>query len=201
MNEVIIPTSLGQIKKDVESKMALMIGLAIAPSNAKQYDTLRKENNDYIKKAKATIEDARAKYLEPFEAEANKYLEALKPFEEANKDMSAKILEAKKIAFKEDMRKEFDLMVMPDGNGEMPDFENVYDASWYAKTKATAKELMSNKVKAWAMSKDKVKAFISFDGNKEQLRALKEYCYKNGLHVEITELEDKDGKGNNGLVF
>lgn len=201
MNEVTIPSNLENIERDVKSKMALMIGLAIAPSNASHYDTLRKENNDYIKKVKTTIEEAREKYLEPFEAEANKYLEALKPFEEANKDMSAKILEAKKIAFKEDMRHEFNLMVMPDANGEMPDFEEIYDYSWYSKTKATAKELMSSKVKAFAMSKDKVKACIVFDGNKEQLRALKTYCYKNGLNVEITELEGKDGKGSNGFAF
>lgn len=201
MKEVTIPSNLGSIEKDVKSKMALMLGLAIAPSNAKQYDTLRKENNDYIKKVKATIDEAREKYLEPFEAEANKYLDVLKPFEEANKDMSAKILEAKKIAFKEDMRHEFDLMVMPDANGEMPDFEEIYDYSWYTKTKAMAKELMSYKVKAFAMSKDKVRAYIMFDGSKEQLKGLKEYCYKNKLGVEITELEGKDGKGSNGLAF
>lgn len=201
MNEVTIPSNLGNIERDVKSKMAIMINLAIAPSNASRYDTLRKENNDYIKKVKATIEEAREKYLEPFEAEANKYLEALKPFEEANKDMSAKILEAKKIAFKEDMRREFSLMVMPDTNGEMPDFEEIYDHSWYTKTKATAKELMSNKVKAFATAKDKARAYIMFDGTKEQLRELKKYCYSNRLNVEVTELGRKNGQGSNGLVF
>lgn len=201
MNEVTIPSNLENIKRDVKSKMTLMIGLAIAPSNASHYDTLRKENNDYIKKVKATIEEAREKYLEPFEAEASKYLEALKPFEEANKDMSAKILEAKKTAFKEDMRREFNLMAMPDADGEFPNFDEIYDPSWYTKTKATAKELMSNKVKAFVTAKDKVRAYIMLDGTKEQLRELKKYCYSNRLSIEVTELEGKNGQGNGGLAF
>lgn len=189
MNEIAIKEN--DIKKDVASKLAIMVNLAIAPSNAKQYDTLRKENNDYIKKVKDSIEEARKRYLAPFDEEAKKYLEAISPLEIANKDMSAKILEAKKIAFKEDMRHEFDLIAMPDADGEFPDFDEIYDPSWYAKTKATAKELMSYKVKAYCTRKDQTEACIMFKGTKEELRKLKAFARDEHIDIEVNELEGK----------
>lgn len=191
MNEIAIPTSLGKIRDEISKKMVLMAGLAIAPSNAKNYDTLRKENNDYIKAVKAEIDEARKRYLEPFEAEANKYLETLKNFETANKDFTARILEAKKVQFKEDMRREFVLMAIPDSNGEIPDFEKIYDPSWYSGTKTKAKEAMSARLKAFSSAQTKTEAYITFSGTKEQLAGLKKYCYENRLNVEITEMENE----------
>lgn len=176
------------IKSEVEKRISAMGNLAIAPSNATAYETLRKDNNSYIKLVKGNIEKAKEEYLKPFDEKANELLEAIKPLEEANKKLSAEILEAKKKRFELDMRHEWETIAMPDENGEVVPFESVYDPSWYSKTKQDAKELMAKRLK-WEISKKrKVQACIILDCTKEELKAVKDFVYENRISADISEI-------------
>ena len=175
--------------KNVVDRKVSVIGdnQAIAPSNVSYYEDERTENNKYVKDIKAQLTKAEDDYLEPFNAIADQVNEALKPLIEANKSFGDKILEAKKTKFKNDVREEFTLIARPDANGELPDFETIFDPSWYGNKVADWKDKLATKIRKAEVADEKVTAYIRVETTKSQLEDLERYIISQRINYTLNK--------------
>jgi hypothetical protein len=175
--------------KNVVDRKVSVIGdnQAIAPSNISHYEDERTENNKYVKDIKAQLTKAEDDYLEPFNAIADQVNEALKPLIDANKAFGDKILEAKKTKFKNDVRDEFTLIARPDANGELPDFETIFDPSWYGDRVADWKDKLATKIRKAEVADEKVTAYIRVETTKSQLEDLERYIISQRINYTLNK--------------
>jgi len=175
--------------KNVVDRKVSVIGdnQAIAPSNVSYYEDERTENNKYVKDIKAQLTKAEDDYLEPFNAIADQVNEALKPLIDANKAFGDKILEAKKTKFKNDVREEFTLIARPDANGELPDFETIFDPSWYGNKVADWKDKLATKIRKAEVADEKVTAYIRVETTKSQLEDLERYIISQRINYTLNK--------------
>jgi hypothetical protein len=175
--------------KNVVDRKVSVIGdnQAIAPSNISHYEDERTENNKYVKDIKAQLTKAEDDYLEPFNAIADQVNEALKPLIDANKAFGDKILEAKKTKFKNDVRDEFTLIARPDANGELPDFEAIFDPSWYGDRVADWKDKLATKIRKAEVADEKVTAYIRVETTKSQLEDLERYIISQRINYTLNK--------------
>lgn len=158
--------------------------LAVAPDCAANYDAVRRDNNAYLKEVKGRIDEARAKYLEPFEAVADGYLKAIAPLEAANKDLAAGILDAKKRRFRDEMAEAFSEAVVADVNGELPDFEEVFDPRWYGKTKTEARKALAQAIRRAKLKGAKTTAVYRIEADGAQLEDVESFLLSQGIRFE-----------------
>lgn len=142
MNQI-ITMDLAELQAKATERAERCRNLAIAPTNARSFDSLRTENNKFIKDTEKALDGARKEFLRPFDEMAGKYLGALEPLREANKVLSNEILSARKEAFRNDMYEAWQGIATANGNGEVTPFDEAFDPSWYGKTKAEANRLLS----------------------------------------------------------
>jgi len=175
--------------KNVVDRKVSVIGdnQAIAPSNVSYYEDERTENSKYVKDIKAQLTKAEDDYLEPFNAIADQVNEALKPLIDANKAFGDKILEAKKTKFKNDVREEFTLIARPDANGELPDFETIFDPSWYGNKVADWKDKLATKIRKAEVADEKVTAYIRVETTKSQLEDLERYIISQRINYTLNK--------------
>jgi hypothetical protein len=179
---------LEALKNVVERKVSVIgDNQAIAPSNISHYEDERTENNKYVKDIKAQLTKAEDDYLEPFNAIADQVNEALKPLIDANKAFGDKILEAKKTKFKNDVREEFTLIARPDANGELPDFETIFDPSWYGNKVADWKDKLATKIRKAEVADEKVTAYIRVETTKSQLDDLERYIISQRINYTLNK--------------
>lgn len=179
---------LEALKNVVERKVSVIgDNQAIAPSNITHYEDERTENNKYVKDIKAQLTKAEDDYLEPFNSIADQVNEALKPLIDANKAFGDKILEAKKTKFKNDVRDEFTLIARPDANGELPDFETIFDPSWYGDRVADWKDKLATKIRKAEVADEKVTAYIRVECAKSQLDDLERYIISQRISYELNK--------------
>ena len=179
---------LEALKNVVERKVSVIgDNQAIAPSNITHYEDERTENNKYVKDIKAQLTKAEDDYLEPFNAIADQVNEALKPLIDANKAFGDKILEAKKTKFKNDVREEFTLIARPDANGELPDFETIFDPSWYGDRVADWKDKLAAKIRKAEVADEKVTAYIRVETTKSQLEDLERYIISQRINYTLNK--------------
>lgn len=190
MNELKEITSLATIQSEVEEKVNKIKNLAITPENAKRNEDLRKDNNAYIKDIKNSLNKAKEEYLKPFSEQEEKVLSVIEPLEIANKELSANILDSKKIAFKNYIKSEFELLAREDANGELPEFEDIYEPTWYGLTKIQARENLVAKLKKFAKRANKVKALILVNCTEEDYEELQHYIYTSRINAEFNKMED-----------
>lgn len=133
----------------------------VVSEGARSLDDLRKENNRKIKGHRAEIESMREEYLKPFEETYKPFLLALNELEEANKELSKKILQAKKSEFEDKVKKELNYLTLL-GNGEYVPFEEVYDPSWYGKPEKEWKPILARRVKDYLEKDDRHTYTFSF---------------------------------------
>ena len=179
---------LEALKNVVERKVSVIgDNQAIAPSNITHYEDERTENNKYVKDIKAQLTKAEDDYLKPFNAIADQVNAALKPLIDANKAFGDKILEAKKTKFKNDVREEFTLIARPDANGELPDFETIFDPSWYRNKVADWKGKLATKIRKAEVADKKVTAYIRVETTKSQLEDLERYIISQRINYTLNK--------------
>ena len=179
---------LEALKNVVERKVSVIgDNQAIAPSNITHYEDERTENNKYVKDIKAQLAKAEDDYLEPFNAIADQVNEAVKPLIDANKAFGDKILEAKKTKFKNDVREEFTLIARPDADGELPDFETIFDPSWYGDKVADWKDKLATKIRKAEVADEKVTAYIRVETTKSQLEDLERYIISQRINYTLNK--------------
>ena len=179
---------LEALKNVVERKVSVIgDNQAIAPSNISHYEDERTENNKYVKDIKAQLTKAEDDYLEPFNSIADQVNEALKPLIDANKAFGDKILEAKNTKFKNDVRDEFTLIARPNANGELPDFETIFDPSWYGDRVADWKDKLATKIRKAEVADEKVTAYIRVETTKSQLEDLERYIISQRINYTLNK--------------
>lgn len=183
--------ALEKIQSEAKERADKANKLAITPENAKKNETVRTANNKFIKSAELAVEQIKEAYLAPLNEQLKPYLEAIEPLKEANKELSARLLEAKKKAFEESIREEMRLLDYEDENGETPSFEEIYNPSWFSLTKADAHEALLNALRKWKHKGKRLDVLITANLTESELERLTQYMRLSDLTYEFTIMEDK----------
>lgn len=162
--------------------------MAVSPLNASNYETVRTENNKYIKDIRHRLDEAREVWDKPFEERALRVLAALKPLEEANKTLANSILFAKKKAFEDSMRERWKELALANPDGEIVPFEDVFDPKWYCKTKHDAEMALAVGMRRCADRKTKEVVSLTIYSDRDTIRRLKEWLAENGATYEMEEM-------------
>lgn len=188
MENQLINIDLAKTLEASQSKAEQLNALAITAENCLSLEGLRTDNNKEIKAYKAQIDEAKKKYLEPFTAIEKQALEAIKPFEEANKEFSAKILEAKKFRRDNELREYYtDLLSMATSEaGEIPswfpNFDKANEGISYSVTLTIAKQVLKAHIEGCKATT----AHVTLTGSRANLDKVREYA--KGLGVEWEEI-------------
>lgn len=182
----------GAFAKDCHDRAAMIAAQAVDWQNPNALKPVVTENNKFIKEKKAMLESIKDSVLEAsgYTTFETKVLVSLKEVEVANKKLTADRLEAEKVAKKERARQFFldSHFGDPDANGEMLDFERVWELDW-AKTTVTWGDLvakMSAKVVKLRSPDEKVDAFIEIDGIRaSRLAEVEAYLKAQGIAYTI----------------
>lgn len=170
---------------EILEKADKLRSIVITPENAKKNEDLRKEANSYLKTIKNNIEEARTEFLKPFAEKEEEVLRILAPLEEAAKDLQQRILECNKVAFKEKVKNKWEEYCSIDG--EIYDFEKVYDPSWYGKPEKTWGDALLNKFKALRTKDEPIKVRFYLDCNKSQAKEVEDFI----IHQHIVYLKEE----------
>lgn len=117
--------------KEVSDRIERLQAVVITPENAKKNEDLRTEGNAYVKDIKSQLKALKEEYLKPFTEQEEKVLAAIKPLEDELKIFSGKVLDAKKLAFRDKVYKEWTYLVSLDMDGNIAPFDEIYDPDWY----------------------------------------------------------------------
>lgn len=189
MENKLINLDLAKVTNEAQEKAKTLLSLAVTQENARSLESKRTEANKEIKAYKNSIEEAKAKYLEPFTAMEKQALEAIKPYEEATKVFSGEILDAKKAKREAEMREYYEglarLAMSEDGElpEDFPSYEKAIDqVTSLTLPIQTAKDTILYRCTNYR----KATANAMLTGTMETLRKVKEYAI--GLGVEWEEI-------------
>lgn len=121
---------------------------AVTSENYKDFEDIKKESKGFLKELSEKTDSMKKLILEPFKQVFDTIEESSALLKEAIKSHEAKCLEEKKNEFKQKCKDKIfvPLMEMAD-DGEVIDFEDVYEYSWYGNTEKKVQSLMIAKIK------------------------------------------------------
>lgn len=187
MENQLINLNLANLATEAQEKADRLNSLAVSTTNITSLETARTEANKEIKAVKTQIEEAKKAYLKPFAEIEAKYLEALKPYEDATKAFSSAILEAKKTKRQEELREVYDSIAIThlDEDGALPDwvpsFETATEGITQTTTKQVARDLISNRI----ANGKKTEVAVVLKGSRANIEKVKSFAI--GLGIEWGE--------------
>ena len=187
MENNLINLNLANLATEAEEKANRLNSLAVSIDNFASLETLRTEANKEIKAIKTQIEEAKKSYLKPFAEIEAKYLEALKPYEEAAKAFTGEILEAKKAKRQAELKEMYQSIAFAylDEDGCLPNwipsFEVATEGITQTTTKQVARDLISNRIS----NARKEEFTIILKGSRANVEKVKSFAI--GLGIEWGE--------------
>lgn len=139
---------------------------------------------------KRVLSESEEEYLRPYKNLVEPLKNALDEILVVEKKLKDDILAQKKLAFKEEVRKEFyDLCNIICVDGILPDFEEIYDERWYNKNKKEWKESLLKKIHESTKKDEVITAYIVVEMTKAQAKDLRTYLTTNNLLFKYEEIE------------
>lgn len=148
---------------EIAEKTDHLSKIVVSAENAKECEELRKETNAYIKSVKTQIENQKAEFLKEFTKAEEAALEILAPLERAAKTFSAQVLEVNKATFQKKVQERFMELAGLSPDGEIPEFDRVYDPSWYGKAQKVWEPLLIAKLRDFYQRNDMRTVAYFFD--------------------------------------
>ena len=184
-NDVI---ELDNLKNVVAARITRLEVVAIDGEHPEKCDAIRTDNNNFIKGYKARIESAIEEYTRPLRESLQPILDALNPLEIANKEFADKILESKKIAFKNEVKAMWQEFALA-GDGDVPPFEKVYNEKWYGKSKITWMKLLAEAIQKENRKLNAQHFTIRLECDYNTLAEVESYLIDKQLNYKV-EMED-----------
>lgn len=181
-----IDLNLEEIRQKAENRNGITSSIVLTNTTIRNCEAVRTENNKFIKEVENGLENARKAFLEPFEAKASEYEQAIERLKETNGRFSKEIIVQKKQRFKEEMETHYH--EMEDWGLYLPPFEEVYDELDYSKTHEEARKCFDKRVDDWQGKQKSVEAYLNFKGNAYQYRQLFKFAKVNG--IELSDIEE-----------
>ena len=139
---------------------------------------------------KRVLVESEEEYLRPYKNLVEPLKNALDEILVVEKKLKDEVLAQKKIAFKEEVKKEFyDLCNIICIDGILPDFEEIYDERWYNKTKKEWRELLLKKIHESTQKDEVITAYVVVEMTKSQAKDLRAYLTTKKLLFKYEEIE------------
>lgn len=179
---------IGVLQDTIMAKVDTLNNIAIDPSRITALETIRTENNDFIKSYESRVKEVFDLVTAPVMEKLQPVLDSLKPLKEANKDFADKILDSKKESFKETVKAEW-MNIGLAGDGDLPPFEKVYDDKWYGKARKVWMPLLSAKIKKVSQMNERHDFIVRVRCTYSELSEIEGLLIDKGNYYEI-KVED-----------
>ena len=136
---------LGVLQDTIMLKVEQLDNIVIDPNRITVIEEVRTSNNDLIKSYENRVKEALDFVTASYRERLQPILDSLEPLKKANKEFADKILETKKMVFKETVRQEWINLGLV-GDGELPPFEDCYDERWYGKARKVWLPLLAARI-------------------------------------------------------
>jgi len=184
--ELVLPNnySIDILNDEVANRIEKLNLVVVDPDNPKKCDDLRTETNNFIKEIKSNCDELVKKVSQPALDYIKPYLDSIDKLALANKDLSDRILNAKKENFKNKVRDKFIYLAETSEDGVLIPFEEIYDEKWYGKTEREWFAALCSKVHAYKDKEIPVNRFIRILTNKAKYDLLINYLKENIIGYE-----------------
>ena len=141
---------------------------------------------------KRVLKESEEEYLLPYKNLVAPLKNALDKALEVDKRLKDEVLAEKKVAFKEEVRKEFyDLCQIICADGILPDFEEIYDEKWYQKNKKDWRESLLKKINDSTHKEENLTAYIVCHITRSQAKEIKQYLTERKISFRFEEIEEE----------
>ncbi len=167
-----------EILGENEAKAAQLRAIAVTQENCINLEAKRTEANKEIKDWKAKIEAAKKEYLKPFAALEKQALDAIKPYEDAAKEFSGAILEAKKARKQAKLKEIYQAIAFShvDEDGCIPAWMPTFEQAIEGITQSTTEALARDLIKARIENSQKSEFRITLKGSKANMEKVKSFA-------------------------
>jgi len=184
-NEIIAIDALADIENMVESRLGKMKLMALSQEQLPQLAKMVTENNALIKVEKSKLDEAREKAVKfVFGDTLEKYEKLIAELESGQKEFQANILSLKKMKFREETKKTFDILNDGGQDGEIFDFESIYDERWYGKSSKAVLEAIQGKLTAKRRRSEYKTATFVVSGSEENIERVRNLIKTVAVDVE-----------------
>ena len=174
---------LNTLKETVELKVETLSKVVVNPETPTTCDELRTDTNKFIKHYVDLIDSSVKEYRKQFDP----LVEILEPLKAANKELADRILEAKKNAFRKKVYDEYIFMATCSPDGNVPNFEDVYNEKWYNKTDKEWKMELAKIFGEYATNEQKTTTYLKVNCGIVDLQKLVQFLKLNNYDYEIVE--------------
>ena len=184
--ELVLPNkySIEILKDDVANRIERLNLVVVDPDDPKKCEDLRTETNNFIKEIKSNCDELVKTVSQPALDYIQPYIDTINELALANKDLSERILNAKKQKFKDKVRDKFIYLAETSEDGVLIPFEEIYQESWYGKTEREWFAALCSKVHAYKNRDIPVDRFVRILTNKAKYDELINYLKEHIIGYE-----------------
>lgn len=195
MNELIykgVKVDLPEIVNLIESKIKEYETISVDENNYLFVENQRKDLTAILDSYKRVLRESEEDYLQPYKSLVEPLKNALDTLSQQEQRIKIDILTQKKVAFKEEVRKEFyQLCELACQDGVIPNFEEIYEESWYSKPKKTWRELLIKKLQKATKEDKATTVYIVAETVESKVELIKRYLIENQIVFRIETLGDE----------
>lgn len=172
----------------LKSYTELLACKVVTSDNVGECEEIRTRINSLIKDMNNALDLNRKSYLAPFDEVAKPYLDTISSLKDVVSQFSSDILTVNKQLFRDKVMEEFlhlCTIVFPDG--VIPNFDDVFDPSWYGKTKKVWSASLLTKLEKLARPEISQSFYLRVDATPSQLDALKKYLYESRINFVLDD--------------
>ena len=165
--------------------------IEVNEENYLEVETTRKlQLTPFLDKYTSVLKESEEEYLRPYKNLVEPLKTTLDKMLELDKKLKADVLLEKKKAFKEEVRQEFyDLCNIMCSDGVLPDFEEIYNESWYGKTKKNWREMLLKKINDSIHKEETLTGYIVCELTRSQANDLKRFLTERQIQFSFEELK------------
>ena len=191
MNEIIGNKKIDELVSEALAKKQEYAVINCNENNYLLVETQRKELTSYLDYLKGLMNESEQEYLKPYKDFVEPLKNAINELLAVESELKASVLNEKKIAFKEEVKQEFySLCNIVCMDGVIPDFEQIFEQSWYGKPKKTWKELLLKKITKATIKLERMTAYFVINTDTMQLEEIKTFMNEKNISYSLETVKE-----------
>lgn len=191
MNEIIGNKKIDELVSEALAKKQEYAVITCDENNYLLVETQRKELTTYLDYLKGLMNESEQEYLKPYKDFVEPLKNAFNELLAVESELKASVLTEKKIAFKEEVKQEFySLCNIVCMDGVIPDFEQIFEQSWYGKPKKTWKDLLLKKIMKASATIERMTAYFVINTDTMQLEEIKTFMNEKNISYSLETVKE-----------
>ena len=191
MNELVGSKKVDELVTELIAKKQEYANITCTQNDYLFVEESRKSLTRYIDTIKGNLEQSEQEYLKPYKDFVEPVKNALNDLLEIESNLKSDILNCKKVEFKETVKARFyDYCKTICVDGIIPNFEIVYEPSWFGKTKKVWDELLLKKLMKVVAKLERMTAYFVIHTDTMQLEEIKKFMNEKSISYKLETVKE-----------